>query len=78
MTGTRSGNGPDDGEVGSWASETLPLAVRKQLLESELRKLGSRKAEAARAAMASAGEGAQQQAQSAHPQADDDSQHGGG
>lgn len=34
----------DDGDSGSWTSETLPLSVRKELLERELKKLGFRKA----------------------------------
>lgn len=44
MNDTRSGGGPDDSTAGSWTSETLPLHVRKELLERELRKLGFRKA----------------------------------
>ena len=32
----------DDGDSGSWTSETLPLSVRKELLERELKKLGFR------------------------------------
>lgn len=56
--------------MGSWASEGLPLVVRKQLLESDLRKLGSRKAEAARvASVAAADEPAQQEAGSAQADA---------
>jgi hypothetical protein len=34
---------PDEGESGSWTSETLPLHVRRQLLERELKKMGFRK-----------------------------------
>jgi hypothetical protein len=44
MTGSRSGKGQDDRDPGSWATETLPLSVRKELLERELNKLGFRKA----------------------------------
>ena len=43
MNETRTGSGPDDDESGSWTSETLPLHVRRQLLERELKKLGFRK-----------------------------------
>ena len=68
MTGSRSGEAPDDRDSGSWATETLPLSVRKDLLERELKKLGFNKA----------GQGAvaqqQQQPQAEdHPQADDTS-----
>jgi hypothetical protein len=67
MSAKSSGEGPDDVPAGSWANETLPMSVRKELLERELRKLGFRR----RAGPA----GAQQQQQprgegSAHPQAD--------
>jgi hypothetical protein len=44
MNAIASGSGPDDGDAGSWTSETLPLHVRKALLERELKKLGFRKA----------------------------------
>lgn len=44
MNDIRSGSAPDDGDTGTWTSETLPLHVRKELLERELRKLGFRKA----------------------------------
>ncbi|MDB5752408.1 MAG: hypothetical protein JWP65_2829 [Ramlibacter sp.] len=40
MSGDRSGARPDDAVTGSWACEALPLSVRKELLERELRKLG--------------------------------------
>ena len=54
--------------VGSWASEALPMSVRRELLERELRKLGFQRVESQRAGGASQ---PQQQAQSArHPQAD--------
>jgi hypothetical protein len=56
----RSGNEPEQVEPGSWAAESLPFAVRKELLERELRRLGFRSA-------------AQQQQQpqgNSHPQAD--------
>jgi hypothetical protein len=34
----------DDRDAASWAEETLPLAVRRQLLERQLQELGFRKA----------------------------------
>lgn len=43
MTVHGSGEPPDDSED-SWASEALPLAVRRALLERELHKLGFQKA----------------------------------
>jgi hypothetical protein len=60
----------DDGDSGSWTSETLPLSLRKELLERELKKLGFRKAGSHE------GGGAQQQQQpqggSSHPSANVD------
>ena len=44
MNDIGSGSGPDDGDAGTWTTETLPLHVRKALLERELKKLGFRKA----------------------------------
>ena len=44
MSSTRSGGAPDEGATGYWTTETLPLSVRKQLLERELKQLGLRKA----------------------------------
>jgi len=38
-------DGADDGEA-SWASESLPLSVRRELLQRELNKLGFRKGSA--------------------------------
>ena len=72
MGSTRSGGGPDDRDTGTWTTETLPLSVRKELLERELRNLGFRKKEA------HAGGSVQQQQQQpgdGHPKADAD--HGG-
>ena len=62
-------------ETGSWTSETLPLHVRKELLERELTKLGFRKNGSHE------GGSAQQQQQpqggaSSHPQADESGGHG--
>ena len=66
--------GPGEHEA-SWANETLPLSVRKELLERELKKLGFRQADGAR------GAGSVQQQQqpqpSEHPQAGaDEASHG--
>ena len=70
MSGTRSGGGPDDRD-GSWANETLPLSVRRELLERELKKLGFRKAGAEASSHPSGSTQQQQQPQSSsHPQAD--------
>jgi hypothetical protein len=46
MSATRSGGAPDHADAGSWATESLPMSVRKELLERELSKLGFRKAAA--------------------------------
>ena len=51
------------------------MAVRRQLLERELNKLGFRKAEAGKPT--SSADSGQQEGQSSHPQADDPGQHGG-
>lgn len=79
MSATRSGADPGEREGGSWASETLPLSVRKELLERELKKLGFRKAGAQGAPSPHEGHGSQQQgdAGASHPQADSEtgSQH---
>lgn len=67
---------PEESVSGSWASESLPMSVRKELLERELRKLGFRRAESERNG-AEAGASAQQQAQGAqHPQAGGSGTHG--
>ncbi|MEJ8839166.1 hypothetical protein [Ramlibacter sp. AN1133] len=72
MSATRSGNGPDDADAGNWATETLPMSVRKELLERELNKLGFRKAAAQGGSPSVRDGGSQQQgdAGSSHPQAD--------
>ena len=67
MNGSRSGKGPDDRDPGSWATETLPLSVRKELLERELNKLGFRKVGHG----APGREGAVAQQQQQQPQGDD-------
>ena len=73
MSSTRSGGAPDESDTGLWTTETLPLALRKELLERELNKLGFRKA--GQGASARAGASAQQQpsqqgGSDAHPRAD--------
>jgi hypothetical protein len=69
MNDTRSGSVPEEGATGSWTSETLPLDIRKELLERELKRLGLRK-----------GPVAQQQQQpqdgASRPNADKDPSHG--
>jgi hypothetical protein len=70
MSSKRSGAGQDDQDNGSWASETLPMSVRKEMLERELKKLGFRRAD-------SHASNSQQQQQpqgesSSHPQAGGD------
>lgn len=71
MSGTRSSMGSDDAP--SWAAESLPMSVRKELLERELSKLGFRKPESHGGTMQ------HQQQSSSHPNADADSgEHGGG
>lgn len=66
MSDTRAG---DDDSTGTWTSETLPMHVRRELLERELRKLGFRKA-GEHAASSSSPQQQQQQQQggaSSHP-----------
>ena len=72
MSATRSASGPDGADAGSWATETLPMSVRKELLERELNKLGFRRASAQAGSPSHDGGGSQQQgdAGSSHPQAD--------
>jgi hypothetical protein len=83
MSGTRSGDGPDDRETVTWATESLPLAVRKEMLERELKELGVRKAAAHGGSLRDGGAPQQQSShggESAHPRADEDAdgtrQHG--
>jgi hypothetical protein len=68
MSSSSFRGGPGDLEA-SWANETLPLSVRKELLERELKKLGFRRSDGARGA--GSVQQQQQQPQPAdHPQAD--------
>jgi hypothetical protein len=75
MSATRSGDRPDNPDAGSWATETLPLSVRKELLERELSKLGFRKGGAHGGASGHESSGSQQQSDAggSHPHADADS-----
>lgn len=69
MSAKSSGEGPDAIPSDSWANETLPMSVRKELLERELRKLGFRR----RAGPGGAQQQQQQQPRgegSSHPRAD--------
>ena len=70
MSATRSESGPVDAEAGTWATESLPMSVRKELLERELSKLGFRRAAAQGGASSHEGTQQQQQGESSHPQAD--------
>jgi hypothetical protein len=42
MNGSRPDDGPTHQSDGSWATENLPLTVRKELLQRDLKKLGQR------------------------------------
>jgi hypothetical protein len=75
MNDTRSGSAPSD-DAGTWTSETLPLHVRKELLERELRKLGFRKAGAHDGASAHSQQQQQPQESSSHPSAGSPGGHG--
>jgi hypothetical protein len=75
MSSTRSGGAPDERDTGQWTTETLPLSVRKELLERELSQLGFRKADQDGSARAGASVQQQQQPQrlrgdDEHPRAD--------
>jgi hypothetical protein len=80
MSATRSASGPAERDDSTWTNESLPMHLRKELLERELSKLGFRKAAAQGGAHAHDG-GAQQHggAGASHPQADSDAgtQHAG-
>ena len=76
MSSTRSSGAADESETGLWTTETLPLSLRRELLERELNQLGFRKA--GQGGSARAGASGQQQQQpsqphggsDAHPRAD--------
>jgi hypothetical protein len=66
-------NAPDELDGGSWATETLPMSVRRELLERELNKLGFRKAGQGGGAHPGGSVQQQQQPQGdEHPQAADE------
>jgi hypothetical protein len=75
MNTHRSGSGPDTSDDASWASETLPMAVRRELLERELNKLGARRGDRHGAGTHESASGSHDN-QASHPQAGDDVQHG--
>jgi hypothetical protein len=63
---------PEDRE-GSWTNETLPLSVRRELLERELKKLGFRRSGEGGASAHAGVSQQQQQPQRRHPHADAES-----
>ena len=75
MDDSNAGSAQED-RASLWTSETLPISVRRELLERELKKLGFRKA----GSHGHDGPAAQQQQQpqggSEHPRADDSEEHG--
>jgi hypothetical protein len=66
----RSGSSEPDDEGPTWAAESLPMSVRKELLERELKRMGFRK-------MESRGGSMQQQQQQQQPQHNPTSSHPG-
>ncbi len=77
MNDGRSGSGPHAAD-GSWATEALPLSVRKELLERELRRLGFRKAPPAASASGGDSPGDGGAGDRSHPQAGDTTDSHGG
>ena len=67
MNSSKSGSGPGDDAKGSWATESVPMAVRKDLLARELKKLAARHGTAERGGNSHE---SQQQGQTGHPSAD--------
>jgi len=71
MSAKKSGTGPNQDDGGNWATETLPMSLRKELLERELNKLGFRKATAQGGSSSDSGSSQQHgDSGSSHPQAD--------
>lgn len=64
------GGAPDDRDKASWTSENLSVAVRRELLQRELRKLGFRKAETDGASPDASTSGQPQPDGGSHPKAD--------
>jgi hypothetical protein len=72
----RGEGGPEERAHETWATESLPMAVRKELLERELDRMGLRKGHAQHAATGNATTASQQ---GSHPQAEaaaGDARHG--
>ena len=69
MDDNNAGSEPGD-EVRNWASETLPMSVRKEMLERELKKLGVRKSGSHGHDGAMAHQHSQPHGGSDHPQAE--------
>ena len=65
MIDTGCGSDPDARDTDSWTSETLPMSVRRELLERELKELGLNKAAARGGASPQPGVQQQQQPQPA-------------
>jgi hypothetical protein len=63
MSSTRFGGAPDSRQIGSWASEIVPLSVRREMLERELNELGFRRKATHVGAAGREGATAQQQQQ---------------
>jgi hypothetical protein len=70
MIAMGSGSGPDSPDADSWTSETLPMSVRKELLERELKKLGLHRGARRSGASPQANVQQQQQPQPAQPPAE--------
>lgn len=74
MSSTRPVDGSDDRDS-TWTNETLPLSLRRELLERDLKKLGFRKAgEGASARTGSSSSQLASQGASARPQAEGDAE----
>lgn len=72
MSSTRSVDGPEERDS-TWTNETLPLSLRRELLERELKKLGFHKAGEGGSARAGGSSSSQQpQGGSSRPQAEGD------
>jgi hypothetical protein len=69
MNGPRGEGGSEERANESWATESLPMAVRKELLERELDRMGLRKGHGPHGAPGG-GTTASQHTQGSHPQAD--------
>jgi hypothetical protein len=70
MAPPKSGSNANERDAGSWASETLPLSIRRELLDRELARLGFGKA-SQHGTGTQQQQQQQQQSQGSHPQAGD-------